>query len=122
MAGYWKGYNKKNVTRVVGVFYDEVKKDLFDNDSIGKVVSLVDGSNRSLLDDDSVRESYSIDRQISEEEYNLLCDLALLSNEIFLNQYTRGFPSESKASCLLKRIRLDFSKVIDVQREGDDNG
>ena len=112
---YWKGYYKKNGTRILVLIYDKPKPDLFDSYTIGEVTFLADGHTEDIPEDADIDILYSIERRISSEEFSALYDLTKLSTELFLNQYAGGFPREVACNWYLQDIGNKLPKTLEIQ-------
>ena len=109
---YFKGTLTSNGNRIIVKKYQDVETDVFENSYIAEMILLNDGSRQFIKDIEEGDKLCNIERNISEEEFNFLRDLAKLSNEVFLNQYVGGFPCEGTCNRLLKGLPKEYKEII----------
>ena len=111
MMEYFKGTLARNGNRIIVKKYGDEDTDVFGNSYIAEMVILNDGSTRFIKDIEEGDELCNIERNISEEEFNFLRDLAKLSNEVFLNQYVGGFPSDGTCNRILRDLKTEYKEM-----------
>lgn len=110
---YHKGHRTDNGSRIVAVVYKDPKPCPFDCIlEVGKVVYLEDGSTKGFASLEELKQHVNLEREISEEEFNYLRTIARLETEIFMNQYTEGFPRSSTASNYAHHLYADLEKIL----------
>ena len=105
---YYKGRLTVSGQRIVVCKYPFPQIRLGDEIIVAEAVILENGSHRLLKSDGEVDDLCNVEREISEKEFEFFTALSRLSNEVFLNQYTGGFPCEKTCN----RIVNDLPKLL----------
>lgn len=116
---YIKGTAKGNGEHVVIRIYDEPHEGMFDGEYIAEVVTVSDGSRKTFETYELLTEKYYLSREISENEFYFFVTLGKLATEIWLNQFTGGFPRETNCFALEKRLRHLMVDVLEEVKHGD---
>jgi hypothetical protein len=114
---YFKGYDKEHPDhRVILRLYDEpqnLMKILFNSEDYIIEVEYIDHSGITRYESvEDCEEHYYIAREITEEEYDLYKDTQTIINEVFLNQFTYGFPNESNVKRAVASIRANVNQLL----------
>lgn len=116
---YYKGY-AKNGRRSITKVYDTLQPG-FHDDYMVEVVDVSDGSRKFFRSTNDLTD-YKFTREITENEYNLYCSASRMLTEIWMNQFTGGFPRNKDVLSLEKDTRRNLSAVLNElkrQRNGD---
>lgn len=116
---FYKGYSKTTGERIAARIYEEPHPDPFSkHNNIAEILIVGDGTRRFIQNYDTLDELYDLQREISQIEFECLEKIGRLSTEIFLNQYTGGFPSPITCVRILNGLARDFNKLIEAQNVG----
>lgn len=114
---FYKGYSKTTGERIAAMIYAEPHPDPFSkHNNIAEVLIISDGTRRFIQDSDTLNTLYDLQREISDTEFECLQKIGRLSTEIFLNQYTGGFPSVATCLRVINGLARDFNKLIVAQQ------
>lgn len=104
---YYKGTieGSEGMTRAFFAVADVPRKNLMDED-VQVVAKTFEGKgNRQYASiEECEKEGCCLSREISREEYELYFAITRLTNEIYMNQYTGGFPRNGTAERILRQI------------------
>ena len=117
---YFKGTLTSNGNRIIVKKYQDIETDVLENSYIAEMIILNDGSRRFIKDIEEGDKLCNIERNISEEEFNFLRDLAKLSNEVFLNQYVGGFPCGGACDRIIRDLKREYKEMTSKYSEAED--
>lgn len=106
-----KGYSKAHGERVVCRIYDEPQKGFFDK-YIAEVVYADDRSRRTYDDLEIMAADFDFIHQISEAEFEFFVAIGKLSTEIWMAQFTGGFPRENNCRSYERNVKKYMEEVI----------
>lgn len=114
---YFKGHDK-NYRRTCYKVYDEPQEDFFglhkhadDNDCYSVELHYLDGgSGYSKWADIATMEAegFTFGREITEQEFEIYSELTTIINEIYMNQFTGGFPGMNTVHSAMARLRRNI--------------
>lgn len=112
MATFFKGYDKEHNVRHIFRMEDEPQDEPFGDGKYDVMaVNLGTGAHKQMMTEEAEKEFF-IQREITADEFKLHYAMARLSTEIFMNQYTGGFPRENDAIAYEKQISQNLRKVL----------
>lgn len=120
MTRYFKGHDKRNGRQMIFEVYDEPQND-FEDTVYQVVASAIEKTGRKdyVSIEDCETENF-IEREISETEYYTYILIQKLLTEMFLNQYTGGFPCMSVVNKLIRELPKNVVKWgKEVEQNGD---
>lgn len=119
MVRYFKGHDKRNGRQMIFEVYDEPQYE--DEETVYQVVaSAIEKTGRKdyVSVEDCETENF-VEREISETEYYTYILIQKLLTEMFLNQYTGGFPCMPVVNKLIRELPKN---VVKWGREVVQNG
>ncbi len=109
---FFKGYSIDH-RRSIAKVYDTMQPSMFNQEDYSvEVVDVCDGSRKFFRTMDDLTD-YNFTREISENEFNMYRTSARMLTEIWMHQYTGGFPSESIVLKLETQLRKYISGTLD---------
>ena len=117
---YYKGTLTVSGQRIVVCKYPILQTGLWNRHYIAEAIILENGSHKLLKSDGEVDNLCSIEREISEKEFEFFTALSRLSNEVFLNQYTGGFPCEKTCNRIVNDLPKLLKETIQHQNNKED--
>lgn len=113
---YYKGYEKESDKKIIIEVFEEPKDSFFGNTKdVAEIIYLDEGSRWQYHSFEELNENCYVQRQISVEEFKMLQNIAYLSNEIWMNQFTGGFPDKNRCGKLAKYIQLEIFDMLYAQ-------
>ena len=119
MVKYYKGKSKNESTHIAYFkIYDEMKHELFHDYMVE--VNFVDHSGRMLYKNlDDCNNDFTITKEISKEEFEFYERIQIIITEIYMNQFTGGFPREANVIENAHRIYRSAKKLCEVLNTSD---
>ena len=117
---YFKGTLTGNGNRIIVKKYDEEVTGLHKK-YIAEMITLDDGSKRFIKDTEEADQCCIVEKVISEEEFTFLRDIAILSNEVYLHQYTGGFPCHNICTQITSSLSRRFKKLSELFNKENEN-
>lgn len=119
---YYKGTieGSEGMTRAFFAVKDKPTKDLMDRD-VQVIAKTFEGKGNIEYDSIEEAEDYGccMSREISEDEWRLYGEITRITNELYMNQYTGGFPRPGTVERLLheisRRARLVMKRMEVIQ-------
>ena len=108
---YFKGHSKKDSRMMIFEIYDEPQETFFDDETVQAIASAIEktGMTDYATIEECEQENY-IEREISQAEYRSYRIIQRLLTEMFLNQYTGGFPRQSEVNRLMRELPRSIAK------------
>ena len=110
---YYKGITIDEDREMVFQVYDEMQNDVFDDKFIAIVTDVCKGNHAHIETLDRLEEEYYLAREITENEYNFYCTAGRLITEIWMHDFTGGFPRDTTAIRLESRLRKYLTGILD---------
>ncbi|MBR3645214.1 MAG: hypothetical protein IKN54_02250 [Lachnospiraceae bacterium] len=108
---YYKGTSKNDARETVIRVYDE-PQDGLSGEYIAEAVDICRGNRRDITTLDDLGKRYYLSREITENEFNFFQTAGRLLTEIYMNQFTGGFPREKNVAVLMRNMRTYLSATL----------
>ena len=114
---YFKGIHKCGGREVVCAVYDAPQEGLTGT-YIARITDVCRGNHKDIQTEAELAENVQAMREITKEEHDFFCATGHLITEIWMNQYTGGFPRESNVLSFERTLHTALHATINNLKEG----